>query len=131
MELDPKFMDGCPDRNRDPKLYTFLVGGDGRVYEGRGYTNTPSKVGDKWAKYEGKSFDVAYIGRFSEDRPAYPDMAEAGLNLIQHAVLDQHVDLFFDFVEDKKRSQCIDDCPYPAPDPEPGDPIVDFEGLGI
>ncbi|XP_054264341.1 uncharacterized protein LOC128987492 isoform X2 [Macrosteles quadrilineatus] len=110
MELDPKFMDGCPDRNRDPKLYTFLVGGDGRVYEGRGYTNTPSKVGDKWAKYEGKSFDVAYIGRFSED---------------------QHVDLFFDFVEDKKRSQCIDDCPYPAPDPEPGDPIVDFEGLGI
>lgn len=47
-------------------MSSFLIGGDGRVYEGRGYKNNPSKLGDKWAKYEGKSFDIAYIGRFTE-----------------------------------------------------------------
>ncbi|XP_054290643.1 peptidoglycan-recognition protein SD-like isoform X1 [Macrosteles quadrilineatus] len=50
--------DGAPDIR-----YNFLVGGDGNVYEGRGWHQKPQLA--KEEKYfEDKSLDIAYIGTY-------------------------------------------------------------------
>ncbi|XP_054290647.1 peptidoglycan-recognition protein LF-like isoform X4 [Macrosteles quadrilineatus] len=52
--------DGAPDIR-----YNFLVGGDGNVYEGRGWHQKPQLA--KEEKYfEDKSLDIAYIGTYEE-----------------------------------------------------------------
>ncbi|ENN72103.1 hypothetical protein HUJ04_000291 [Dendroctonus ponderosae] len=45
--------------------YNFMIGGDGRVYEGAGW----HKVGAHTRGYNTKSIGVAFIGNFSDERP--------------------------------------------------------------
>lgn len=42
-------------------FYSFIVGGDGRVYEGRGWWVKPAK-NKKWGMIFGKSIEIAYMG---------------------------------------------------------------------
>lgn len=43
--------------------YSFLIGDDGRVYEGRGWFVKPEK-NERWEKYEGEYIEIFYIGPF-------------------------------------------------------------------
>ncbi|XP_054262865.1 peptidoglycan recognition protein 1-like isoform X2 [Macrosteles quadrilineatus] len=50
--------------------YNFLVGGDGRVYEGGGWNyDTEKKPKHIWLK--GKTISIAYMGNFSREDPPY------------------------------------------------------------
>ncbi|XP_076305212.1 peptidoglycan-recognition protein SC2-like [Tachypleus tridentatus] len=46
--------------------YSFLIGGDGRAYEGRGWT----KVGAHSPNYNRKSIGISVMGNFENDTPS-------------------------------------------------------------
>lgn len=51
-------------------LFSFLVGMDGNVYEGRGWNVKPIKTDlehPRQKKWDGKSIDVAYIGDYRSE----------------------------------------------------------------
>ncbi|KAI4502063.1 hypothetical protein M0802_002745 [Mischocyttarus mexicanus] len=58
--------------------YSFLVGGDGNVYEGAGWT----KEGAHTYGYNKRSLGISFIGNF-EDKDASNQMLEAGHKLIR------------------------------------------------
>ncbi|XP_044753541.1 peptidoglycan-recognition protein 2-like [Coccinella septempunctata] len=63
--------------------YNFMVGGDGKIYEGAGW----HKVGAHTRKYNRKSLGLAFIGNFTDDVPfekqlkAAKDFLECGVEL--------------------------------------------------
>ncbi|XP_035230647.1 peptidoglycan-recognition protein SC2-like, partial [Stegodyphus dumicola] len=61
--------------------YNFLIGGDGRVYEGRGWNHT----GAHSVNFNTNSLGVAFIGNFNLDTPTKP-MIDAAQNLIECGV---------------------------------------------
>ncbi|KAG8176294.1 hypothetical protein JTE90_011278 [Oedothorax gibbosus] len=58
--------------------YNFLIGGDGSVYEGRGWLY----VGAHAVNYNTISYGVAFIGNFNKDKPTQP-MIDAAQNLMK------------------------------------------------
>ncbi|KAF5303123.1 hypothetical protein FQA39_LY10130 [Lamprigera yunnana] len=52
--------------NLDDISYNFLIGGDGNVYEGRGW----HKEGAHTRKYNSKSIGIAFIGDFTRELPS-------------------------------------------------------------
>ncbi|XP_054259618.1 peptidoglycan-recognition protein SB2-like [Macrosteles quadrilineatus] len=62
--------------------YNFLVGGDGRVYEGRGWTVLP-ETHTKYVKLKGFLIEIAFIGDYVFKRPS-EKMYDAALDLIQY-----------------------------------------------
>ena len=62
--------------------YNFLVGGDGRVYVGRGWT----RLGAHNRGYNAQSIGVAFMGTFNAKAPSNR-MISAAQNLIQSGVL--------------------------------------------
>ena len=72
--------------------YSFLVGGDGRIYEGRGW----GKVGAHTKCYNGVSYAVSFIGNFVNKMPtecmieAYEKFQKVGVDILKsyiHAIL--------------------------------------------
>ncbi|CAG9859852.1 unnamed protein product [Phyllotreta striolata] len=61
--------------------YNFLVGGDGKIYEGAGW----HKVGAHTRGYNSKSLGLAFIGDFSKKYPPSAQTA-AGLKFIECAL---------------------------------------------
>ncbi|KAG8176295.1 hypothetical protein JTE90_011279 [Oedothorax gibbosus] len=61
--------------------YSFMVGGDGRIYEGIGWTET----GAHSINFNTNSIGVAFIGDYSEAEPS-KKMLDATLNLIECGV---------------------------------------------
>lgn len=61
--------------------YNFLVGGDGVVYEGRGWNAT----GAHTAKYNTKSIGISFIGTFKSSVPS-DNQIMAGKNLIKKGI---------------------------------------------
>ncbi|GFT61855.1 peptidoglycan recognition protein [Nephila pilipes] len=61
--------------------YSFLVGGDGNVYEGRGWFNTGSFA----VNYNQNSLGIAFIGNFNKEKPTQK-MLNATLNLLKCGV---------------------------------------------
>ncbi|XP_054262146.1 peptidoglycan-recognition protein 3-like [Macrosteles quadrilineatus] len=55
--------------------YNFCIGGDGVVYEGRGWVTLPQYMDLSYKEYNGNSIDIAYIGDFREGAPDYMNMA--------------------------------------------------------
>jgi N-acetylmuramoyl-L-alanine amidase len=49
----------------DDIAYSFLIGGDGQVYEGRGW----NRVGSHTYRYNYKSLALAFIGNFNNTLP--------------------------------------------------------------
>ncbi|XP_054264170.1 peptidoglycan-recognition protein 1-like isoform X3 [Macrosteles quadrilineatus] len=49
-------------------IYNFLIGGNGKVYEGRGWYNQ-SDV-HMYPEYNGNRIDIAYIGNFTKTPPS-------------------------------------------------------------
>ncbi|XP_076253224.1 peptidoglycan-recognition protein 2-like isoform X2 [Rhynchophorus ferrugineus] len=58
--------------------YNFLIGGDGRVYEGAGW----HKVGAHTKGYNSRSLGIAFIGDYSSKLPS-TNMIEAGKSLLK------------------------------------------------
>lgn len=62
--------------------YSFLVGGDGNIYEGRGWTTRTASGGFA----NGRSININFIGSFENlDQPTYPQ-TEAVKALIEYGV---------------------------------------------
>ena len=61
--------------------YNFLVGGDGRVYVGRGWT----RLGAHNRGYNSQSIGIAFLGTFNTETPS-ERMASAAHSLIQSGV---------------------------------------------
>nr|APD13821.1 PGRP-LB [Locusta migratoria] len=61
--------------------YNFVVGGDGKVYEGRGW----GTVGAHAPNYNSRSIGISFIGDYTSNVPT-PAMLEAGRRLIQCGV---------------------------------------------
>ncbi|XP_054264609.1 peptidoglycan-recognition protein 1-like [Macrosteles quadrilineatus] len=60
--------------------YNFYIGGDGTVYEGRGWEVEADKDSDNY-ETANRSVDVAYIGTF-EDKELSPELIKVGCDLI-------------------------------------------------
>ncbi|XP_071446125.1 peptidoglycan recognition protein-like [Hetaerina americana] len=69
------------ERNFDDIAFSFLIGGDGKVYEGVGW----HKVGSHSRGYNTRSLGIALIGNFDEKVPS-ESMTTALRNLLQCAV---------------------------------------------
>ncbi|XP_004530826.1 peptidoglycan-recognition protein LC isoform X2 [Ceratitis capitata] len=57
-------------QNHDDIIYNFLIGGDGNVYEGRGW----DVVGAHLRGYNSDSISFAYIGTFNKQKPSDKQM---------------------------------------------------------
>ncbi|KAF7282616.1 peptidoglycan-recognition protein 2-like [Rhynchophorus ferrugineus] len=68
--------------------YNFLIGGDGRVYEGAGW----HKVGAHTRGYNSRSLGIAFIGDYSSKLPS-PNMIEAAKSLLKCGVEIGEIDL--------------------------------------
>ncbi|XP_073840289.1 peptidoglycan-recognition protein LC-like isoform X3 [Musca autumnalis] len=53
-------------QQQDDIIYNFLIGGDGNVYEGRGWDNRGSVI----KGYNDDSISLAYIGSFKKQKPS-------------------------------------------------------------
>ncbi|XP_054260308.1 peptidoglycan recognition protein 1-like [Macrosteles quadrilineatus] len=51
--------EGMPDIN-----WNFWIGGDGTVYEGRGWELDATRELDNWQHIEAECIDIAYIGKY-------------------------------------------------------------------
>ena len=65
----------------DDIAYNFLVGGDGNVYEGRGW----DVEGAHTFKFNHRSIGISFIGTFTNDKPT-PEQLAAAQSLIQFGV---------------------------------------------
>ncbi|KAL0280540.1 UNVERIFIED_CONTAM: hypothetical protein PYX00_001801 [Menopon gallinae] len=76
--------------------YSFLVGGDGNIYEGRGWTTKTANTGF----VNGKSININFIGSFENlDPPTYPQ-TEAVKALIEYGVNNSYIAEDYSLVAD-------------------------------
>ncbi|VEN62742.1 unnamed protein product [Callosobruchus maculatus] len=71
--------------NRPDILYNFLVGGDGRVYEGRGWKNKT-----EWHNPDENILSIALLGNFG-DQPPKPSQVEALLAFLDLSVMKNRI----------------------------------------
>ncbi|XP_054269964.1 peptidoglycan-recognition protein SB2-like [Macrosteles quadrilineatus] len=64
--------------------YNFLIGGDGKVYEGRGFIQAPC-LSPRFKNMTYQTLYIAYIGGFSEKRPSVK-IRNARYLLVQHGI---------------------------------------------
>lgn len=57
-------------QNHDDIIYNFLIGGDGNVYEGRGW----DAIGAHLRGFNSDSISFAYIGTFKKQKPSEKQM---------------------------------------------------------
>ncbi|XP_050090115.1 peptidoglycan-recognition protein LE-like isoform X5 [Anopheles aquasalis] len=82
--LQEYHMDG---KNYDDITYNFLIGGDAKIYEGRGW----HKVGAHTQGYNSKSIGIAFIGNYEYvDKPTDKQMISLG-RLLEHGVAERSV----------------------------------------
>ena len=69
--------------------YNFLVGGDGKIYEGRGW----DRVGAQVENWNSKSVGISFIGSFMQTQPtaaalqAAKDLITCGVSLVSFHIL--------------------------------------------
>lgn len=68
-------------QQQDDIIYNFLIGGDGNVYEGRGWENKGSVL----PGFNDDSISLAYIGSFKKKLPSYKQLNVTKL-LLQEGV---------------------------------------------
>ncbi|XP_054264696.1 peptidoglycan-recognition protein SB2-like [Macrosteles quadrilineatus] len=76
-------------QNQRDIRYNFIVGSDGDVYEGRGWTSSPL-LPREHSRLSNKSILIGYIGDFTAaDLPA--NMSQAGYDLIEYGIQQGHI----------------------------------------
>ncbi|XP_071041563.1 peptidoglycan recognition protein 3 [Parasteatoda tepidariorum] len=73
-------------KGHDDIGYNFVIGGDARVYVGRGW----DKIGKHTFGYNHISLGIAFMGNFMEEKPSIP-MIEAGKSLVEYAVSEGYL----------------------------------------
>ncbi|NP_001164435.1 peptidoglycan-recognition protein precursor [Nasonia vitripennis] len=71
---------------QDDISFNFLVGGDGRIYEGRGW----DVEGQHTVSHTNRSIRLAFIGQFETDDPAEPQVS-AAIKLIEYGVKNRKI----------------------------------------
>lgn len=66
--------------------YNFLVGGDGNIYEGRGWET----VGAHTSSYNRVSYGIGFIGDF-RTKPPNDAQLQAGLTLFNKGKISKHI----------------------------------------
>lgn len=74
------------NRGWDDIGYNFGIGGDGRIYEGRGF----GLVGAHATGWNRKSIGIMFIGNYKDNEPNHKQIAEA-FKLIQLAVAENYL----------------------------------------
>ncbi|CAG0892410.1 unnamed protein product [Cyprideis torosa] len=74
--------DHMTNRNFTDIGYNFLIGGDGVLYEGRGF----DRRGEHAVPYNSKSIGIAMIGTFTEDLPTQKALLTLNYIIHYHAV---------------------------------------------
>ncbi|XP_054264774.1 peptidoglycan recognition protein 3-like [Macrosteles quadrilineatus] len=77
--------------------YNFIVGGDGTIYEGRGWYVKPAK-NENWKELYGRSVEIAYMGDHHERRPN-KKMWRAAWDFVVMSVDTMHIENFYEFIE--------------------------------
>nr|BBK26515.1 peptidoglycan recognition protein 16 [Nephotettix cincticeps] len=74
-------------------LYNFVIGGDGKIYEGRGWTTyaPPALKGKRYSGLDKKSINVAMIGDYKDTDPP-ENMHMARKDLIDYAKEQNYID---------------------------------------
>uniref|UniRef100_A0A1I8P2P4 Peptidoglycan recognition protein family domain-containing protein n=1 Tax=Stomoxys calcitrans TaxID=35570 RepID=A0A1I8P2P4_STOCA len=72
-------------QRQDDIIYNFLIGGDGNVYEGRGWDNRGSTI----KGYNDDSISLAYIGSFKTTKPSDKQLKVTKLLLEEGVRLDK------------------------------------------
>nr|BBK26508.1 peptidoglycan recognition protein 9 [Nephotettix cincticeps] len=87
--------------------YNFVVGGDGRMYEGRGWYLRPAK-NKNWTCIYGTSIEIAYMGDHHAKRP-HKKMWRAAWDFIVFAVMNNLLARDYEFIEnyDQERLDAI------------------------
>ncbi|XP_054265379.1 peptidoglycan-recognition protein SB2-like [Macrosteles quadrilineatus] len=80
--------------------WNFMVGGTGRVYEGRGWEICADKDVE-FEQYHKKSIDIAYIGRYGENHVT-PLMEEAVNKFVKIGIDEFYIDPDFIFLGHKE-----------------------------
>lgn len=80
--------------------YNFLVGGDGAIYEGRGW----NYEGGHSVEYNSKSFGIAFIGTFTNTKPTEIQTVICK-KLIKMALEDKHLKENYKLLIDKKLTE--------------------------
>ncbi|CAH2105811.1 unnamed protein product [Euphydryas editha] len=75
----------------------FLIGGNGKVYEGAGWLH----VGAHTFGYNSKSIGISFIGNYNDDEPTQAQI-DAAQNLIQCGVEEGHLTPDYNLVAHKK-----------------------------
>ncbi|XP_054264328.1 peptidoglycan recognition protein-like [Macrosteles quadrilineatus] len=65
----------------DDIMYNFIIGGNEKVFEGRGWFHR-SSTKLPWARYHGNRIDIAYIGNYNGKNDLPFQMLEQQLNLV-------------------------------------------------
>nr|BBK26516.1 peptidoglycan recognition protein 17 [Nephotettix cincticeps] len=73
----------CFDKDKDDIFYNFMIGGDGQVYEGRGWHLAPDKYLRLGDHMDPATIYVAYIGDFADINPNIKQW-HAGWKLLEH-----------------------------------------------
>ncbi|GJQ67020.1 hypothetical protein Trydic_g21935 [Trypoxylus dichotomus] len=84
--------------------YNFLVGGDGNVYEGRGW----NKHGSHLIPYNGKSIGICFLGNFQTSSPPSQQL-QAAKDLIAYGVNHNWISNSYDVLGHRQAD--ITDCP--------------------
>ncbi|XP_054265274.1 peptidoglycan-recognition protein LF-like isoform X2 [Macrosteles quadrilineatus] len=79
------------DNNYADQPFNFLVGGDGNVYEGRGWHLEADRLDKINKKMKGKAIDIGYIGNFKshDELPDY--LLETVKLLIDYALEENYI----------------------------------------
>ncbi|XP_055375107.1 peptidoglycan-recognition protein LB-like [Condylostylus longicornis] len=95
------------DRQWDDIGYSFAIGGDGKIYEGRGF----NVVGAHAPGYNDKSIGIVFIGDYRTILPS-PKMLEAAHKLIQYGIFKGN--LKWDYILHGHRQVRDTECPGDA-----------------
>ncbi|GIY71896.1 peptidoglycan-recognition protein SC2 [Caerostris darwini] len=84
--------------------YNFVVGGDGRIYEGRGWKT----LGSQAKGYNSKSIGISFMGNYNKSEPSAA-MLTAAKNLIEYGVLMKYISSSYE-LHGHRNVKCTD-CP--------------------
>ncbi|XP_054262862.1 peptidoglycan-recognition protein SD-like isoform X2 [Macrosteles quadrilineatus] len=82
--------------------YNFVVGGDGKVYEGRGWEKDAQRP-PEFDHLKGKCIDIAYCGNYKAFPPSV-EMLKAGLDLLRQALMHQMISPCFEIIPYKEEA---------------------------
>ncbi|XP_054262145.1 peptidoglycan-recognition protein LB-like isoform X3 [Macrosteles quadrilineatus] len=88
-------------KNYGDIAFNFLIGGNGVIYKGRGWTTNSERTKGKYKIYDGKCHEVCLLGDWREKEPPLI-MLDAFRKLIAYGIRKKFVDPTYEIIERKE-----------------------------